>query len=101
MRGQRQERLRIAGAKGASAGQRFDQRRINGPGADGTVDQQCAIAPRRFHRWRKRRFEKDTKRREAAFGERDASRHGVAAALDQQSLVDCLANAASEIDAGN
>ena len=57
---------------------------VDAAGADRAVDQQRAVAPRRFDRRRQRLFEKGAKRAERVLAQRDAGRHGVAAALEQQ-----------------
>ena len=63
------------------------------------VDQQRILAPRRLDRGRERILEIGAEGAERVLAQRDAGRHGVAAALDQQPVAHGLAHRAAEIDA--
>ena len=71
------------------------QSRQSAPPADErAVDQQRVFAPRRLDRVAQRLLEIGAERRELVRRERDAGRHGVAAALDQQAARDRVAHRA-------
>ena len=62
---------------------------------------QRIVAPRRRDRVAERLFEESAERRQRVLAQRDARRHGMAAALDQQPLAHRLPHDAAEIDAGD
>ena len=100
--GQREDRLGIAGAERPGALDRVDQ--LGGwrrPRVTAPSIEQRAVAPRRLDAGRERLLEIGAELAERAVPQREARRHGVAAALDQQALGHRLAHRAAEIDAGD
>ena len=97
--GQRHHRLRIAGAERTRARHHLDQRGIGAGGAHRAVDQQRLIGPRRGHALGQFAFEIGAEFGKRAMLDRDARRHGVAAALEQQPLGDGAPHGLAEIDA--
>src|SRR4029453_1075323 len=63
------------------------------------VDQQRILAPRRLDRRRKRILEMGAEGRERVPAQRDARRHGVAAALEEEARAYGLPHRATEVDA--
>ena len=94
-------RLRIAGAERARP--RDARHRLAGGtgGAESAVDQQRILAARGSHVRGERTFEVGAERRERILAQRDAGRHGVAAALEQEPLAHRLPHHAAEIDTGD
>ena len=101
VRRQRDDGLGIAGAERPGAGDHRHEVGVGGGGADCAVDQKAARAAGGFNIGGERGFQIRAPFGERALAQRDAGRHGVAAALEQQTVGDRAPHRAADIDAGN
>src|SRR5690349_15996676 len=100
MRGQREERVGIAGAIGSRLLEKLDQVEVHGPGRQRAIE--FERAPRRkLDRMRQAPRKERPELADARYLDRETRRHRVAAALDEEARLERLPHSAAQIHSGD